>query len=61
MEEQTSDVVGETIEEEVIVAKNFLMQQYRATKVMKVKKQITNRSVRILHRKFSYFVELGWC
>ena len=42
---------------EEVAARNCLVQAYRATKVKSVRKQRTTRSVRMLHKKFSYFVK----
>ena len=60
VEEQVDDDTISDLSDEV-AAKNCLVQAYRASKVKRIREQRTNRSVRMLHRKFSYFVKLGWC
>ena len=60
VEEQVDDKTISVLSEEV-AARNRLVQAYRATKVKSIRKQRTTRSVRMLHKKFSYFVKLGWC
>ena len=59
VEEQVDDKTISDLSEEV-AARNRLVQAYRATKVKSIRKQRTTRSVRMLHKKFSYFVKLGW-
>ena len=60
VEEQVDDDTISDLSDEV-AARNYLVQAYRASKVKRIREQRTNRSVRMLHRKFSYFVKLGWC
>ena len=59
VEEQVDDNTISDLSDDV-AARNHLVQAYRATKVKRMRKQRTNRSVKMIHRKFLYFVKLGW-
>ena len=60
VEEHIDDDTISDLSDEV-AARTCLVQAYRASKVKRIRQQRTNRSVKMLHRKFSYFVKLGWC